>query len=120
MFGSDGVTPSTSESDTCEGTTPSDGINCNFGAGGVLSAGNIADGSIDPVAPYCKSLPVKAAAGTAAIPPALVQLVVTDATGAEDGPFVLGPAKACPKVPDVVPVPKAKHHKTSTGSKRKG
>jgi hypothetical protein len=38
----------------------------------------------------------------------VVQLVVTDYTGAEDGPFNLGPAKACPKVPNAVPTPKAK------------
>ena len=43
-----------------------------------------------------------------AVPQAVVQLVVTDYTGAQDGPFNLGPAKACPKVPNVVPTPKAK------------
>lgn len=103
VFESDGVTPSSSESLTCEGTTPSDGINCNAGAGGVLSASFFADGSIDPIQAYCKHLPAKAKAGTAAVAQARVQLVVTDSTGAQDGPFNLGPAKRCPKVPNSVP-----------------
>ena len=52
-----------------------------------------------------------------------LQLVVTDYTGAEDGPFNLGPAKACPKVPNVVPTPKVKSKpkpkpKKKTPSKR--
>ncbi len=105
---SDGVTPSPTETLTCEGTTPSDGINCNAGAGAFLSAGNFAAGSIDPLQAYCKHLPAKARPGTPAVPQAKVQLVVSDATGAQDGPFTLRPAKACPKVPDVVPAHKAK------------
>ena len=113
VFDSDGVTPNASESLTCEGTTPSDGINCNAGAGGVLSAFNFADGSIDPIQAYCKHLPAKAKAGTAAVPRALVQLVVTDSTGAEDGPFNLGPAKRCPKVPNFVPKSSAKSKKST-------
>ncbi len=108
VLDSDGVTPNAAESITCEGTTPSDGINCNAGAGGVLSAGNFSEGSIDPVEPYCKSLPADAKPGTPAIPKAIVQLVVTDATGAQDGPFDLDLNKACPKVPNVVPTPKPK------------
>jgi hypothetical protein len=120
VFESDGVTPSPSETAICEGTTPSDGINCNAGAGAVLSAGVITEGSVDPVEPYCKSLPAKAKPGTPAIPQAIVQLVVTDTTGAEDGPFDLGPAKACPKVPAVVPArkPKTKQAKGKGKGKR--
>lgn len=113
VFEADGVTPSPTESVTCEGTTPSNGINCNLGAGGALSAGYFAAGSVDPVAAYCKHFPKTATGktakpGTPAVPQALVQLVVTDATGAQDGPFSLGPAKACPQVPNVVPTPKPK------------
>lgn len=104
---SDGVTPSPTEALTCEGTTPSDGINCNAGAGGVLGVGNFAEGAIDPLQVYCKHLPAKAKPGKPAIPQAKVQLVVTDSTGAQDGPFTLRSAKACPKVPDVVPARKA-------------
>ncbi len=126
VFETDGVTPSPSEGITCEGTTPSSGINCNLGAAGAqLSDGFFAQGSVDPVQAYCKHLPTTAAGktarpGTAAIPQALVQLVVTDYTGAQDGPFTLGPAKACPRVPNVVPTPKPKAKaKTKTKSKTK-
>jgi hypothetical protein len=124
VFQSDGVTPSASESLTCEGTTPSDGINCNTGTQGVqLSDGDVAAGSVDPIQAYCKHLPKNANGkaakpGTAAVPQAVVQLVVTDYTGAQDGPFTLGPAKACPKVPNVVPTPKPKP-KTKAKSKSK-
>jgi hypothetical protein len=123
VFESDGVTPSSSESVTCEGTTPSDGINCNTGTQGVqLTDGFVTDGSVDPIQAYCKHLPTNANGktarpGTAAVPQAVVQLVVTDYTGAQDGPFILGPAKACPKVPNVVPTPKPK---PKTKAKAKG
>jgi hypothetical protein len=112
VFEGDGVTPSPTEGITCEGTTPSNGINCNLGAqGSQLSDGFFAHGSVDPIQAYCKHLPTSASGktakpGTAAVPQALVQLVVTDYTGAQDGPFNLGPAKACPKVPNAVPTPK--------------
>ena len=105
---SDGATPSTSESLTCEGTLPSNGVNCNAGAGGVLSAYYFADGSVDLTDAYCKHLPAKARPGTPAIPQAIVQVVVTDNTGAEDGPFQLGVAKPCRSVPNFVPAPKPK------------
>jgi hypothetical protein len=110
----DGATPSPTESITCEGTTPSNGINCNLGTQGAqLSDGFFAEGSVDPIQAYCKHLPTLANGklakpGTAAVPQALVELVVTDYTGAEDGPFSLGPANACPKVANVVPTPKPK------------
>ena len=125
VFETDGVTPSPTESITCEGSTPSDGINCNTGTQGVqLTNEFVVSGSVDPIQAYCKHLPTNASGktakpGTPAVPHAVVQLVVTDYTGAEDGPFNLGPAKACPKVPNVVPTPKAKtkakpkKHKTS-------
>jgi hypothetical protein len=102
---------------TCEGYTPSNGFNCNTGGGGVyMGAWSYAEGTFDPTAPYCKSLPVGAKPGTKAIPQALVQLVVTDTTGAQDGPFDIGYAGKCPKVPNRVPA-KAKRAKTTTESK---
>jgi hypothetical protein len=129
VFETDGVTPSPTESITCEGTTPSNGVNCNLTTGGAqLSDGFFADGSVDPIQAYCKHLPTTAGGklakpGTPAVPQALVQLVVTDYTGAEDGPFTLGPATACPKVPNVVPTPKpkakAKKKKPKSTSKSK-
>jgi hypothetical protein len=114
VFETDGVTPSPTESITCEGSTPSDGINCNTGTQGVQLTNEFAvQGSVDPIQAYCKHLPTNASGktakpGTPAVPQAVVQLVVTDFTGAEDGPFNLGPTKACPKVPNVVPTPKPK------------
>jgi hypothetical protein len=115
VFETDGATPSPTESITCEGTTPSNGINCNLGTQGTqLSDGFFAQGSVDPIQAYCKHFPTDTNGktvtkpGTAAVPQALVQIVVTDYTGAEDGPFTLGPAKACPKVPNVIPTPKVK------------
>ena len=115
---SDGVTPSPTESLTCEGTTPSDGFNCNAGAGGVLTAGNFAQGTVDPLQAYCKHFPAKAKPGTPAIAQARVWLVVTDSTGAQDGPFTLRSAKACPKVPNVLPASKVKHKSTRRHGRR--
>jgi hypothetical protein len=124
----DGVTPSPTETITCEGTTPSNGINCNLGAApGQLAPGDFADGSIDPVQAYCKHLPTDAKGktitkpGTLAIPKASVQVVVTDSTGAQDGPFTLGSPQKCPAVPSVVPTPQPKPKKTKPKStKTKG
>lgn len=96
------------ESFGCEGTMPGDGINCNAGAGGFMGAWNVAQGSFDLTDPYCKTLAPNAKPGTAATPQAIVQLVVTDVTGAQDGPFRLAPSTACPAVPDRAPTPKSK------------
>jgi hypothetical protein len=111
----DGVTPSPTESITCEGTTPSSGINCNLGAApSQLAPGDFADGSVDAVQAFCKHLPTDAKGkaitkpGTLAIPAASVQVVVTDSTGAQDGPFTLRSTLKCPSVPNVVPTPKPK------------
>lgn len=125
VFETDGVTPSPTESITCEGSTPSDGINCNTGTQGVQLSNEFAvQGSVDPIQAYCKHLPANANGktakpGTPAVPQAVVQLVVTDFTGAEDGPFNLGPTKACPKVPNVVPTPKPKPKKKHKASVKK-
>ena len=125
VFAADGVTPSATESITCEGTTPSDGINCNTGAqGSQLTDGYVVAGSVDPVGAYCRHLPLDSNGkaitkpGTLAIPKATVQLIVTDYTGAQDGPFTLGSTAKCPSVPNVVPTPKTKA-KTKTKSKTK-
>jgi hypothetical protein len=127
VFAADGVTPSATLSITCEGTTPSDGINCNLGTfGKQLTDGYFAEGSIDPIGAYCKHLPTDANGktitkpGTLAIPRATVQLIVTDYTGGQDGPFTLGSTKKCASVPNVVPTPKPKpKKKTKTTSSKK-
>jgi hypothetical protein len=103
IFETDGVTPSPTVTALCSGTTPSNGINCNFGAGGALTTGFVAVGAVDLVAPYCKSLPARARPGTLAIPRAIAQVIVTDATGAQDGPFELSPSWRCPRVAGAVP-----------------
>jgi hypothetical protein len=114
VFETDGLTPSATESITCEGTTPSNGINCAGAAKDQqVTDGFVVQGTVDPIQAYCKHLPTDANGklakpGTAAVPQAVVQLVVTDYTGAEDGPFNLGPAKACPKVANAVPAPPVK------------
>jgi hypothetical protein len=121
----DGLTPSPTETITCEGTTPSDGINCNYGTlGASMTGGFYADGSIDPTAPFCKHLPTNAAGktidkpGTVAIPKAKVYLVATDTTGGQNGPFLLRYAKSapkCPTVPNVVPAKPTKPKKSKNG-----
>jgi len=103
-----GGAPSTTESVTCSADLPGDGLNCNAGAGGSITAWYNIGGSFDLVEPYCKTLPSGAKPGTPAIPQAVVQLVVTDNTGAEDGPFRFNLDKPCPAVPDKVPSPKLK------------
>ena len=109
---------STTEAITCEGTTPSNGINCNLGAGGLMDGYASAQGSIDLVNPYCAYLPAKARAGTPAVPRAIVSVVVTDNTGAEDGPFYLTLTSPCKKVPAVVPAPKTPKKKARTTKKK--
>lgn len=93
-----------SASFNCEGTLPGPGMNCNAG-GGHMSAWSYAEGSFDTTDPYCKSIPPGSPPGTRALPTALVQLVVTDTSGAQDGPFRLLLDSACPAVPDRVPFP---------------
>jgi hypothetical protein len=100
------VDPTTSF--TCSGTTPGDGINCNAGTGGVMTAGGTSSGSIDPIDPYCKRLVPGSAPGTPAEPQAVVKLIVSDSTGAEDGPFTLDLKPSCPAVPDTTPYPAPK------------
>jgi len=70
-----------------------------------------AQGSFDLVQPYCAYLPAKAKPGTPAVPQAIVSVVVTDNSGAEDGPFYLSLASKCAKVPSVVPTPTPKTKK---------
>ena len=107
-------TPVTTENVTCEAELPGDGINCNAGPGGSVAAWHDIEGSFDLTEPYCKNIPAGARPGTAATPQAIVQLVVTDATGAQDGPFRLNISPQCPRVPDKVPFPPKKPTKKHT------
>jgi hypothetical protein len=111
--------PSATESITCEGTVPSNGINCNLGPGGQMTVWDRASGTFDLTAPYCKYIPKGAKPGTLATPSAFVELVVTDATGAQDGPFRLRLNSTCPTVPNSVPLPKRKPKPTTKPRKPK-
>jgi cell division septation protein DedD len=97
--------PSGTQTFTCQGDTPGNGFNCNAPTGTPMTAGNSAQGSLDPVDPYCKRLPPGAKPGTPAEPQAQVSVIVQDATGATDGPFTLDITPACPAVPNTVPYP---------------
>lgn len=122
IYETDGLTPSPTETVTCEGAQPSNGINCNTGTYlSEITGGYFVDGTIDLGQTYCKHFPTPAKGkslrpGTAAISTARVQLIVTDWSGAEDGPFALREPKACPSVPNRVPEP-ATSKKTSKKSK---
>jgi hypothetical protein len=111
----------------CEGVTPSDGVNCfasTVGSDGkttvlgTISAWYTTQGSIALDEPYCKYLRKGAKPGTAAVPGAVVEYVVTDDTGAEDGPFVLNlTGSKCPKVANAVPAKPAKKKAAKASSK---
>lgn len=85
---------------TCEGSIPGSGVNCNTG-GSALSAPEFVEGTFDTTDPYCGTAPTKATtkaktkASSKAQPQAVVQLIVSDVTGAEDGPFRLNLSPAC-------------------------
>jgi hypothetical protein len=112
--------PDSTESFSCSGTIPGNGVNCNAGAGGLLPAPEFAQGSFNTSDPYCANIPVGSPAGTRPEPTALVELVVTDTTGAQDGPFRLRLHGSCPAV-HVVKVkvkPKTKKHQSGKGAKK--
>lgn len=93
-----------SESFGCEGAIPGAGVNCN----GTMSAVNFAIGSFDMSDPYCPSIPAGSPPGTAPTAQATVKLVVSDSTGAENGPFRINLNRFCPIV-KATPLPKHKH-----------
>jgi hypothetical protein len=103
----DSGTANSKESFGCSGSVPGDGVNCNAG-GGVMTAPEFAEGTLDTTDPYCASIPPGSPAGTQPEPTAIVQLVVTDATGAEDGPFRLSYNGRCPAVHVVKPKARVK------------
>jgi len=80
----------------CAGEIPGDGINCNAGAGGSVASPDWAEGTFDTTEPYCANIPPGSKPGTKPDPTAVVELVVSDSTGAEDGPFRLRLAGKCP------------------------
>jgi hypothetical protein len=103
--------PSSTESFLCSGAIPGNGFNCNAPTGTPMTAGYSANGSLDPIDEYCKHLPTGGKPGTPAIPRLQVQVIVTDVSGASDGPFRLSFASSCPSVPDTVPAPPPPRHR---------
>jgi hypothetical protein len=84
---------------TCEGSIPGNGVNCNTG-GSPLPASESVEGTFDTTDPYCGAVPTKATTKAKTKPSskaeqAVVQLIVSDVTGAEDGPFRLNLSSAC-------------------------
>jgi hypothetical protein len=110
------------QSFTCEGSLPGNGVNCNAG-GKWMDAPQFAEGSFDLTVPFCSHVATAdELASTAAasrsrnrtskpviVPQAFVQVIVTDTTGAQDGPFRLPLQGKCPAV---------KVHKTSKKTKK--
>ncbi|MBV8221528.1 MAG: hypothetical protein JO325_23935 [Solirubrobacterales bacterium] len=80
----------------CAGEIPGFGINCNAGAGGSVPSPDWSEGSFDLTEPYCANLPPGSKPTAKPDPAAVVELVVSDTTGAEDGPFRLRLAGKCP------------------------
>lgn len=125
VYETDDLTPSPTETITCEGAQPSNGINCNTGTYlSEITGGYYVDGTIDLGQTYCKHLPTPAKgkalrAGTPAIQTARVQLIVTDWSGAQDGPFALRESRACPAVPNVAPAPAPVAKSKKAGSSTK-
>ena len=100
----------------CEGGIPSNGVNCNDNGTVPIGAGHVMVGTFDTSDPYCPSIPTGSPPGTNPLPQAVVQLVVTDVTGAQNGPFRINLNKACPVVK---PLPKKAKTKTKPKSKHK-
>lgn len=88
--------PLSTASFNCTGEIPGDGINCNAGAGGSMASPDWAEGTLDTTEPYCANIPPGSPTGTKPDPSAVVELVVSDSTGAEDGPFRLRLNGKCP------------------------
>jgi len=107
--------PVTGVSFTCAGDIPGDGVSCNTGsATNYLPAPNYAQGQVDPSDPYCASVPPKSRPGTKPEPQAVVQLIITDTNGAQNGPFRLNLSPGCPAAKK-----KATASKPSKRSKKK-
>jgi hypothetical protein len=120
---------STTESIACEAVLPGNGINC-FANGSatpaVVSAHEIVGGSFDTTDPYCgvaaHTVKVKGKKGKTKLipaePRAVVQLVVSDATGAEFGPFPFNLKPGCTAVHKGKAKAKAKAKAKDTKSKK--
>lgn len=107
----------TTVSFNCTGTLPGAGVNCLAGSGGFAVAYATFKGQFDTSDPFCANLPKSAKPGTKPEPGAVAELVVTDTSGAEAGPFQLPIAPACKAVKAV---PKPKLNKRAQRHRRAG
>ena len=101
----------TTESFSCSGILPGSGINCYAGTGSSSTIWTNVEGQLDTSDPFCANLPKGAKPGTKPEPGAVAQLVVTDPTGAEQGPFGLPITPACKRVKAVPKAKPAKHRR---------
>ncbi len=118
-YGSSGVDSKVSF--TCEGSIPGDGINCNTG-GSDLPTAEFVEGTFDTTDPYCGTVATKATKGkkaTKAEPQAVVDVIVSDVTGAEDGPFRLNLGPACKAQHATKKSEKRHKHKTRTAAAKR-
>lgn len=81
---------------SCSGEIPGFGINCNAGPGGSVPSPDWSEGSFDLTEPFCANIPPGSKPRTKPDPAAVVELVVSDSTGAQDGPFRLRLSGKCP------------------------
>jgi hypothetical protein len=95
---------------SCSGQIPGDSVNCFAGAGSHADVWTNIEGQVDTSDPFCANLPPHPKPGTKPEPAATALLVVTDATGAEAGPFKLTMTPAC-KAVKPVPVKRKKDRK---------
>jgi hypothetical protein len=111
---------SSTETVDCEATTtPGNSINCfalSPGTPQAITAYDWLQGQIDTTDPFCGVVANKKK-HIAAEPAASASLIVTDATGAEWGPFDLPIAKGCPKPAAAKKTTTKKHKKTTTKKK---
>ena len=96
----------------CAGVLPGNGVNCGL-TSGYLEAPDFVEGWVDTSDPYCAFIPKGAPPGTTAQPQAIVQLVVTDTNGVQDGPFRLN-LGGCGPTPKPKPKTKTKAKAKST------
>jgi hypothetical protein len=100
----------TNVSFSCAGTLPGGAVNCFAGSGGFAPAYASVQGQFDTSDPFCANLPKGAKPGSKPEPGAVAEIIVTDTSGAETGPFQLPITPAC-KAIKVLPKPKPDQHK---------
>jgi hypothetical protein len=102
---------SSTETVTCQGTTPGNGFNCSAASPTNPQSVTTTDwiqGDFDTLDPFCSYYPTGKKGASSPVPSANAQLIVSDAYGNEFGPFQL-PLKPGCKAP-------TKHKSKSSGT----